>query len=520
MFAAWKRWIGETLERRIAVYSVMAIVGVCLIFGSVSFLASLTLLHTHARSDQTDRIERIVGRLNHHLDTLVKQTQNLSENPLVFSALLDSQGRDVYLQPFFSNFRLSVPGGHGLALCDFEGKPLAYSESLSPGCFTGSQDAFAVVDSERPQTALIHVNRSDYAVLFQPVLYPGTRRAEGYLVATLDLWSLLDEESLLFTSGVLLLHAFDGETLYSAQAGQRSLETPVDRAIERPLFAGGLFTELGLTLALHEPLNLLEGSRYLLSGYGAGTLILILLAWWISRRTASSLAAPLIALNASARHIAEEGPGVARDGLMMERADEIGQLASAFNDMVAALGRKQEQLGYLAYHDSLTGLPNRLLLSDRISQALARVERGEVIALCYIDLDDFKPINDQHGHEIGDRLLIEVARRLAAAARAQDTLSRLGGDEFVLLLTDVQSVAYCERILHRLMMTLKAPFELDEEVTAQISASIGVVVHASGEMPEPPDADLLLRMADQAMYEAKRAGRDQICFFGGRCVAA
>jgi diguanylate cyclase (GGDEF)-like protein len=199
-------------------------------------------------------------------------------------------------------------------------------------------------------------------------------------------------------------------------------------------------------------------------------------------------------------------------------AREVQQLALAFNAMADSLQQArlqtQEQLvqtTWVAHHDTLTGLPNRALLADRLQQALRRCERHhETLGLCFIDLDHFKPINDQHGHSVGDLVLITAAKRMQAELRDTDTLARVGGDEFVMLLTSLQQPQEAQAIVERVLASLRLPIEI-QDLVAHISGSAGLTLQGpldSG--AAAPEADLLLRQADQAMYQAKQAGRDCI----------
>lgn len=172
--------------------------------------------------------------------------------------------------------------------------------------------------------------------------------------------------------------------------------------------------------------------------------------------------------------------------------------------------RQQERIEHLAFHDALTQLPNRTLLADRMEQAVNRASRQKKrLAICYLDLDGFKPVNDQFGHKAGDQLLVEIARRLQGVVRAQDTVARLGGDEFVLLLTDLGSVHETQEVLTRTLEAITLPYLLECGEIARVSASIGVTHYPD----DYHDADTLLRHADQAMYEAKQAGRHRIHVF-------
>ena len=174
------------------------------------------------------------------------------------------------------------------------------------------------------------------------------------------------------------------------------------------------------------------------------------------------------------------------------------------------LGRRGEELAFLATHDPLTGLPNRTLILDRVEQMLARSARSQTpVAALFIDLDNFKGINDTLGHGVGDELLRAVAARLDGVIRGADTLGRLGGDEFVVISEDVSMAAGPELIAERLLEALKHPFNLGEEkqIRVTVTASIGI---AAG---EHTSAEELLREADIAMYSAKWDGKCRFVLF-------
>jgi diguanylate cyclase (GGDEF)-like protein/PAS domain S-box-containing protein len=176
---------------------------------------------------------------------------------------------------------------------------------------------------------------------------------------------------------------------------------------------------------------------------------------------------------------------------------------------ISELKESQSKLEHMAYFDALTGLPNRRMLSDRLHQAIALAQRNErMLAVCYLDLDGFKPINDNWGHAAGDRLLVEVASRLMSSVRGGDTVCRLGGDEFVVLLGNLALIEECDIALERMRQTLCAPFTLPDGV-ATLSASIGVTLFPM----DGADPDALIRHADQAMYASKLAGRNRYTLF-------
>ncbi|MDB5909194.1 MAG: hypothetical protein JWP34_3308 [Massilia sp.] len=185
----------------------------------------------------------------------------------------------------------------------------------------------------------------------------------------------------------------------------------------------------------------------------------------------------------------------------------IGALALV-ND-ISDRRESAELIWHQANFDELTGLPNRHMFMDRLRQEIKKADRGAAfLALLFVDLDHFKEVNDQLGHAMGDALLVEAARRIAACVRSSDTLARLGGDEFTVILAGIDHVGSVERIAQALVTTLARPFELGGEKVF-VSASAGIALY-------PPDAgnvsDLLAR-ADQAMYASKKAGRNRFSWF-------
>ena len=179
-----------------------------------------------------------------------------------------------------------------------------------------------------------------------------------------------------------------------------------------------------------------------------------------------------------------------------------------FSDITNAK-QQQDTLELMAHYDVLTKLPNRALLADRYLQAVAHCKRAKtMLAICFLDLDDFKPVNDTYGHDVGDQLLIEVANRLRNNVREEDTISRFGGDEFAIIFRDVESLQECEDMLKRIHHSIAQPYYVDD-LRLTISASSGVSFYTQ----ESDDLDTLLRHADQSMYQAKLSGRNHYQLF-------
>ncbi len=227
------------------------------------------------------------------------------------------------------------------------------------------------------------------------------------------------------------------------------------------------------------------------------------------------------------RHVRKDGTII--DVEVSGRPLELNEQKLAFYSARDISDRKklEEQIRKLAFYDPLTKLPNRRLLSDRLEQAMAASKRSHFFgAVMFLDLDNFKPLNDMYGHDIGDLLLIEVASRLKACLRNIDTVARLGGDEFLVVLYELDqdkdnSIVQARNVAEKIRVALSRPYQLTphtdpipaETVTHQCSVSIGITVYQGNTVSK----EELLKQADRAMYLAKDSGRDQICFNPSDC---
>ena len=226
---------------------------------------------------------------------------------------------------------------------------------------------------------------------------------------------------------------------------------------------------------------------------------------WLAR----SITDPMQRLVAAAARIGEGNYG---SDIVVTSTDEIGQLATTLNGMQREIAEREQRIVHQAHHDDLTGLPNRWLANDRLNSAIHRAQRSRrAFSVALLDLSRFKQINDTLGHHVGDVVLQETARRIAARARRSDTVARLGGDDFLLILEGAD-LAAAHGILESLRSSLIAPIEL-AGMSVSLDFSAGVATYPD----HAEDASALMRRAEIAMYDAKdshewlvdyRAGRD------------
>ncbi|OYU46549.1 MAG: GGDEF domain-containing protein [Burkholderiales bacterium PBB4] len=187
---------------------------------------------------------------------------------------------------------------------------------------------------------------------------------------------------------------------------------------------------------------------------------------------------------------------------------QIQQYVALFSD-ISAFKEHEHKLEHIAHYDALTNLPNRVLFADRLHQAISQRRGGSNVAVVFLDLDGFKAINDTHGHEAGDSFLVQLASRMHETLREGDTLARMGGDEFVVVLSGLHSVEDCVPLLNRLLSVANQPLVVGNTFV-QVSASMGVTFYPQN---EDVDGEQLLRQADQAMYQAKLAGKNRFHIF-------
>ena len=273
----------------------------------------------------------------------------------------------------------------------------------------------------------------------------------------------------------------------------------------------------GLVAFALRALEILPGNFFTIYGVQIGSLVEALLlsqalAQRIHTMREEKEAAQMAALQAkeSALQMKEQALEASRlaeqdlESMVAERVQELARVNRTLEAEIFERKRAEELLRRLAYHDALTGLPNRTLLKDRFNMAVSAAKRNETnVALLVIDLDNFKDVNEEHGHDVGDDLLVSFARILQTRLREMDTIARLGGDEFVVLVNDLASPREAARVAEKVLSILNEPIRVTANQSVRISASIGIAVHGD----DGTEVDPLLKRAETSMYAAKKAGR-------------
>ena len=359
--------------------------------------------------------------------------------------------------PFLHNFNAALPTPYGFYLSNRWGDFLVHPDAAQTFGFDRGQRI--LIQESFPQVAALVDGRAEEAVLSQS----GTD----------------DEEARVF--------AF--------------VRMPFGNADE------GRFMVVGLSL----PLAVVQGEvldlgRSILKILLVLSVVGVALAAGVSRLVTQPLQAMVKAAQAFSR-------GESHGALPVHRGDEVGELARSFQDMeqqisrqLAELNLSRDAMAHLAHHDALTGLPNRRMFEQRLAQVLELSRRsGRSCALLFVDLDDFKAINDTRGHAVGDLVLQAVARTIVGAVRQVDTVARLAGDEFTVLCENVDSEEAALQIVTKLQHAFEPPLDIDGEPLA-VRASIGLSLFPR----DAQDARTLMASADAAMYRIKQSHKRRL----------
>jgi diguanylate cyclase (GGDEF)-like protein len=439
----------------------------------------------------------------------VQETADLSRSSLVGTALTDSAGREAYLRPFLEE---RTKGDKGVyALFDYRGRPIFSTATAGGAERLAAETARSLGDPSRDPAALSVVRDDGRAVLVTgfPVRFSYSQDVVGKLVHVLPIDDLLKAVSEQIGEDVALEVTADGDAIFSEGRPSASGARTFTAAIS----GGGASVTLDFVIGYKENPFFRQAVSLTLAALAAAAAIMVL-ALVAARRLAGRLTYRLDRLVAACAAFAEgRKAAFDHDGIQ----DEIGLLASsierAFEDRRAA----ENQLLFIARHDVLTGLPNRAWFEEQVRRAADHAERTDSkLAVLFIDLDRFKPINDNFGHAAGDEVLQRVAERLRERIRRTDLISRRGGDEFMVLLDPVRSARDALAVAEDFARRLREPFMLSTGETVHTGATIGASIL-------PDDArslDELVRHADAALYTAKAKGRGGALLYSSKAAGA
>ena len=410
----------------------------------------------------------------------------LGEEPTIASALVSLRNR------------LDVPKAFIMTL---DGTTIGLEEKMK------AEDADSVWNAldEGSRSGLIKIGGEYHGVVASPVEAPNLfgwlvvgkplNRAEMQNLAQLAPINLtakvLDARALPQTLG-----AKTGEQVELAENGKRILY----RASALPSLSANEKPTLLLRHSLSEALLAYRPITWILSALALFGLAIIISAGWL---LAKGITRPIARLEEAARQISIGE----RHKVAVNSTDEIGRLGDSFNEMVDAIVEREDKISHIALHDALTDLPNRKYFRDQLDIALRRADENDLVAVFYLDLDNFKSVNDTLGHPVGDALLKQVTKRMESVLDGH-LIARLGGDEFAVLVDNVDNVDAITVIAEQLEKSFAESFQVEGHLMPT-TTSIGIAV-----APHDGDkSDMLMKNADLALYRAKQEGKGQYHYF-------
>jgi len=529
--------------------------------------SAYTLLMEDARSRTRNQVTTLLEQIKQHSETRLQTARAnaslFASNKLVKQYVTTDQYSDdkaalkAEVLELLFNYQLAYPEYYEIRIVSPEGKEQVRSVIGDLGNLTEDESSSPYFQGIRNNPGVIHTsffmnpdNGKPALLASKPLLYydeAGKQPAEagnlyGYLIMTInpDFLDELASSEKIGENGEIFFTDSSGTILFHRSASRIGERLPSDlfEQLSNAAINGMTFDAVNGENLAHYQANKLHDQLYAFALYGesefhnhrvdlgqsvtlitsVAILALIAFLMGILRRL---LISPIRQLSLAAR---EMGRGQVLIPINVRSDDEIGDLAKTFKQMGRNLAHYNEQVHYIAYHDSLTGLPNRLMFKDYLKRAIAEAKRSrQELALLFLDLDNFKRINDTLGHQSGDKLLQSFADRLSGCLRKSDVVShvghdsssniiaRLAGDEFIILLPRTGGVTQTNRIAGRILDALSEPFIIGKQELF-ISTSIGIALFPH----DGQSVDDLMKNSDIAMYHAKKSGRNNVQYFSGK----
>lgn len=457
--------------------------------GVVLYLAHIQI-SSQTRLQAQNELHTLQQQIMQRARYLIENTELLASNKLMINALTDAEGRKNYLPPLIENFTKGKDV-KSLNLVDFDGKPIFQTTDNIPRYNESSQLRTALAMG----ALAYYIQVSDHQmVVVAPIKYYET--TQGALVVVYDIKAIAQRHTLANKRTAVHLIAdtqriasynYLPQEEYHPFIARTSDEIPLAREL-------GLSIEIGIPdsefrAPLTHALILLLASGVMFTGFGV----------FFAYVAADRITKPILELYKRVNSSKTDNEVMCSP---LGTHDELEELAVAFDERTL-------QLQYQAEHDSLTDLPNRVLMIDRLTQAIKLAERtGTKLAILFLDLDRFKEVNDSFGHSFGDDLLKRVSELIESAIRTSDSVARLGGDEFIILVDRIDNDHAITTIGQKLITLFQEPFTIKEHQFF-ITCSIGIAVYPA----HGTTSDELLRNADAAMYKAKNEGRNKYHFY-------
>ena len=495
------------LHRRVQVAAFTLAMVVAVAIGVTNLALAMRDLPRTAMA-ANDTAARLLGSfLDTSLYPRIDDLRQLAESSLVWTALSDSQGRDLYIKPFLEDRNEAMDHGR-LALLDYRGRFVAGKAPLLALGEGEATDLVREVLASGLATAWLAKGDRPVLLLGVPIFYVYTDDVIGVLLGSFDLAGLLDRQSVadLVGRGVELRVADRTWTLWRDAEGATGVYVPATYRVAHPELPDLYALEVAVYSTRNPWLPILLARAGFMS---LVSLVLAAVVWWLAGLAARRVSGRLGALAAAILANPTGGP----DQIPLDTGgDEIAVLSGALRQALSAQEEARRELHQLAYYDPLTGLMNRALFDDKLVDALHRSQRREDgFALMFIDLDRFKEVNDTAGHEAGDLLLQEIAARIRARIRASDLACRRSGDEFTVLMEPCTEEKLAIQVAEVLIQRLSEPFLLPSGASVAVGASIGIALYPR----DGASSSELMANADAAMYAAKERGAGQWCLYAG-----
>jgi len=475
--------------------------------GVVNLVLAFQDLPRTARAANDTAARLLASYLGTSLANRVDELRALASSSLIWTALSDSQGRDIYLKPFLDNRNQAMAHGH-IALLDYKGRFVAGKPQMIGGEEAPVNELIEQVLTTGEARSRLFEDGKAILVVGVPIAFAYTEDVIGVVLGAFDLAGLLGRQTVadLVGRGVILRVNDQAWTLWSGNGARTGVFVPALHPIVHPELAS--LYALGI-----EVYSTRNPWLPVLKGRAVFTLLVALalaaIVWWLAGLAARRVSERLERL----AKLIQANPACGPEDIPADsKGDEIALLSGALRQALQAHDRARGELRQLAYYDPLTGLMNRRLFDQRLAEFIQRHHRhGDRYALLFIDLDRFKVVNDTAGHEAGDLLLSEIGARIHRRVRSTDLASRRSGDEFTILMMSCERDQDAMLLADDLIHDLSLPCQVTAATSVTVGASIGIAFFPG----DGETAEALLSNADAAMYAAKERGGGCYCLYAG-----